>query len=126
MIPDTMNEKHWEQLKVRLARSPFRSRFKLKEKDFYYLQARGREVILQHALDFIRQRLAPAFPVKDGKQTPMKGHPVFIAQHATATCCRNCLQKWHGIHSGKILEEHEIEYISQVIHSWIQNQTTRI
>ncbi len=29
-----------------------------------------------------------AEPRNDGKQTPFRGHPVFTAQHATATCCR--------------------------------------
>ena len=43
----------------------------------------------------IIKRIAPKEPLNDGKQTPMKGHPVFIAQHATATCCRECTRKWH-------------------------------
>jgi len=47
--------------------------------------------IEQHARDFVNECLAPELPKNDGKQTPMKNHPVFIAQHATATCCRKCL-----------------------------------
>ncbi len=31
----------------------------------------------------------------------MKGHPVFVAQHATATCCRECIRKWHKNTTGK-------------------------
>ena len=51
------------------------------------------------------RREAPAYIVNDGKQTPMRGHPVFIAQHATATCCRECIRKWHKMQPGKGLSQ---------------------
>ena len=79
-------------------------------------------MVLEHAADFIAKRLAPAFPANDGKQTPMKNHPVFIAQHATATCCRGCLEKWHGIPKGRPLEMSEKQYIVGVIKRWLINQ----
>ena len=79
-----------------LERSPFRRRQVLNDKDRRYLQQRGLETVLQHAADFVAQRLAPAQPANDGRQTPWRGHPVFTAQHATATCCRGCLAKWHA------------------------------
>ena len=87
----------------RLAQSKFRSGFYLKEKDKAYAADKGREKIEKHAQDFIRMRLAPAVIPNDGKQTPMKGHPVFLAQHACACCCRGCLEKWHGIPKGREL-----------------------
>ena len=52
-------------------------------------------------IEIIFKREAPAFIHNDGKQTPTKGHPVFVAQHATATCCRECIRKWHKIQPGK-------------------------
>ena len=70
----------------RFAKSKFRSRFKLRAKELEYINEKGLDTIHSHACDFIRDRVAPAEPVNDGKQTPMRGHPVFIAQHATATC----------------------------------------
>ena len=79
----------------RLAKSKFRSRFKLRAKELEYIKDKGLDTIHSHACDFIRDRVAPAEPVNDGKQTPMRGHPVFVAQHATATCCRVCIEKWH-------------------------------
>jgi len=106
----------------RLARSPFRSRFRLGVKERQYCWDKGAEVIDQHAADFVARRLAPAFPAKDGKQTPMRGHPVFIAQHATATCCRGCLAKWHGIPAGIALSEARQRYIVEVIHAWLVQQ----
>jgi hypothetical protein len=80
-----------------LSRSSFRTRQRLNSKDAQYLLARGPEEISAHARDFVLKRLAPAQPENDGRQTPMRGHPVFVAQHATATCCRDCLNKWHDI-----------------------------
>ena len=81
--------------------------------------------IRAHAADLIRKRLAPAEPLHDGKQTPMRGHPVFLAQHATATCCRNCLEKWHHIPKGRELTEEEQEYVVDVIMEWIRRQMQR-
>ena len=104
----------------RLAKSKFRSRFKLRAKEFEYIK--GIDTIYSHACDFIRDRVALAEPVNDGKQTPMRGHPVFIAQHATATCCRGCIEKWHKFPKGRELTKSEQEYLVSVIIQWIKKQ----
>ena len=75
-----------------------------------------------HAQDFIAKRLAPANLPNDGKQTPMRGHPVFIAQHATATCCRGCLFKWHKIAKGKNLSEAEQDDVVEIILAWLKKE----
>jgi len=108
-----------DPLFARLARSAFRSRFKLGVKDRQYCWDKGAETIDQHAADFVAKRLAPAHPANDGKQTPMRGHPVFIAQHATATCCRGCLAKWHNIAQGEALTARQQRYVVSVIHHWL-------
>jgi len=105
-----------------LGRSKFRSRFRLSGKEAEYLRQKGMAAILEHARDFVRARLADAEPANDGKQTPMKNHPVFIAQHATGACCRRCLQKWHNIPKGKPLTENECEHIVAVIERWLAEQ----
>ena len=107
---------------ARLRRSGFRQRFRLDEKDRAYVQEKGMAVIREHAAAFILARLAPGFPENDGKQTPMRGHPVFKAQHATATCCRGCLEKWHGIPRGRALTAEEQHYVVSVICAWIGRQ----
>ena len=104
----------------KLQKSRFRSSFKLKEKEKLYVKEKGLETIKEHAYDFINKRLAPSFILNDGKQTPMKGHPVFIAQHATATCCRNCLYKWYKIPKNRQLSEKEVDYIVNIIMEWIK------
>jgi hypothetical protein len=79
-------------------------------------------MVLAHARDFVAQRLAPAAPHNDGRQTPMRGHPVFIAQHATATCCRGCLQKWHAIPPGRPLTPEEQAHAVAAIERWLREQ----
>ena len=106
----------------RLSGSPFRSRFRLGSKERDYFADRGIATVLDHARDFIANRLAPAEPPNDGRQTPMRGHPVFIAQHATATCCRSCLQKWHGIPAGRPLTPVEQKHVLAAIERWLEAQ----
>ncbi|HSL46797.1 MAG TPA: DUF4186 domain-containing protein [Anaerolineales bacterium] len=103
----------------RLSQSSFRSQIQLSEKESDYLRRKGMSEVLKHAAEFIGQRLAPAFPANDGKQTPWRNHPVFVAQHATATCCRGCLQKWHQIPKGRALTAEERQYIVEVIGAWL-------
>ena len=103
-----------------LKRSTFRSKFKLTEKDRQYIQNKSVDTIRQHAVDFIKTRIAIQNLKNDGKQTPMRGHPVFIAQHATATCCRSCIQKWHGIKKSKELSDPEIQFLVELIITWIE------
>ena len=110
----------------KLAQSPFRSRFKLKENDINYIRQKGLDTIQSHAEDFIKKRIAPAQIANDGKQTPMRGHPVFIAQHATATCCRGCIEKWHHIPKEKELTISEQQYLVSVIMEWIKKQYRKI
>ena len=105
-----------------LGRSRFRSRFRLGAKEAAYLEQKGLDVILEHAREFVATRLAPAQPANDGRQTPMRNHPAFIAQHATATCCRGCLEKWHGIPKGRALAPDEIDYVTAVLRRWLSRQ----
>ncbi len=111
-----------DELSSALARSTFRSRFRLGPKERAYLLEKTLPVILEHGRQFIAERLAPAEPKNDGRQTPMRGHPIFIAQHATATCCRGCLAKWHRIPPAQALTGTEIEYILTVLARWLSEQ----
>jgi predicted Fe-S protein YdhL (DUF1289 family) len=111
-----------ESILSALSKSAFRSRFKLSEKDRAYISEMGLETIRDHAQGFVDSRLAPAEPPRDGKQTPFRGHPVFVAQHATATCCRGCLAKWHEIPQGRALRQDEQEHVVSVLLRWIETQ----
>jgi hypothetical protein len=106
----------------RLARSSFRSRFRLRGPELEYLRERGLPTVMEHAADFVERRLAPAEPANDGKQTPYRHHPVFVAQHATATCCRGCLAKWHGIPKGRPLSDVDAAHVLAVLERWLRAQ----
>ena len=102
-----------------LRQSRFRRSFHLRGADLAYLQDKGLAVVLGHAREFVTKRLAPAHIPNDGKQTPFRGHPVFVAQHATATCCRGCLEKWHRIPQGRVLDRQQIDHVMQVLERWL-------
>ena len=106
----------------KLSKSKFRSSFKLRSKDIEYINKVGLDKIKSHTYGFVSKRLKDVSKVNDGKQTPTHGHPVFIAQHATATCCRGCLEKWHNIDKNKILDNKDIDYIVSVIMVWINTE----
>jgi len=111
-----------DALYAALARSRFRSSIRLAPKDLAYLHAKGLPTVLEHAHTFLTDRLAPAQPRRDGKQTPWKGHPAFTAQHATATCCRKCLARWHHIPLDRPLTPNELNYLLAVLARWLTAQ----
>ena len=107
---------------AKLQKSKFRSGFHLDEKNVKYIDEKGLDVIRSHAADFVAKRLAPAEIPNDGKQTPMRGHPVFVAQHACACCCRGCLNKWYRVPQGRALTESEQRRIVKLLMAWIEKE----
>ena len=107
---------------AKLARSKFRSRFKLAADDLAYIDRVGLETIRRHAEDFVREKLGPAEPRNDGKQTPMRGHPVFKAQHACACCCRDCLAKWWKVPRGVAIPAERQQGIVDYLIAWIERE----
>ncbi len=114
-----------DQLFAALDKSSFRGKFHLRAKDLQYMHTKGLSVMHEHAVDFVGKRLAGAVIANDGKQTPYSGHPVFVAQHATACCCRGCLQKWHGIAPERLLSNEEQHYIVEVLMRWLGQELSR-
>ena len=107
---------------AKLQKSKFRSGFHLDERNVKYIDEKGLDVIRSHAADFVAKRLAPAEIPNDGKQTPMRGHPVFIAQHACACCCRGCLNKWYRVPQGRALTESEQRRIVNLLMAGIEKE----
>lgn len=123
---ETMDERIWiEKTMERLSYSTFRSKFVLSDKDRAYARSKGKTTIDRHACELLRSRVGAANPVKDGKQTPWRGHPVFTAQRATATCCRGCIEKWHHIPRGRELTDEEIRRLADLIMVWIERDLIR-
>ena len=102
-----------------LSLSKFRSSFHLRKYMIKYIDEKGLDLIKSHTIDFVNEKLAPSNPKNDGKQTPMKGHPVFVAMHACGCCCRSCLYKWHNIPKDRELTKEEIDYIVSLLMIWI-------
>ena len=129
-----MTKDEWyKQLFEHLEASRFRSSFHLKQKNIDYINVKGLDVIRQHAQDFIAKRegwQANTNPrVHDVQWTsalhrPKRSvdHPVFIAQHATATCCWECIRKWHKMQPGRELSQMQQDYLVDVIMTWIQKE----
>jgi len=111
-----------DRLFAALAKSSFRRRFALAAKERDYLASKGLAAVVDHARVFVARRLAPPRPTNDGRQTPFRGHPVFVAQHATATCCRGCLAKWHGIAAGRPLTREEQAHVVAAIERWLADR----
>ena len=111
-----------DQALDKLQTSRFRVKFHLTQKDRDYIMEKGMDTIRIHAEDFIAKRLAPAELPNDGKQTPMRGHPVFLAQHACACCCRGCLEKWYRVPKGRELTEDQQRRIVNLLMAWIQRE----
>ena len=109
-----------------LAASAFRRRFHLAPKDRAYLETHGLPTVMVQAEELIARRLAPAQPPNDGKQTPFRGHPVFVAQHATATCCRGCLAKWHAIPRGAELTDEQQAHVIATLERWLRAELDRV
>lgn len=114
-----------EQALEKLSRSSFRKSFHLNEADRKYIRDKGLTVIRKHAADFVRQKLAPAVLPNDGKQTPMRGHPVFKAMHATAFCCRDCMAKWYKVQKGVELTPQQQERIVNMLMAWIERELVK-
>ena len=108
---------------ARLARSKFRSSFRLTEEDRAYIARVGMATIRRHAEDFVRLKLAPAEPEKDGRQTPLRGHPVFKAMHGSAMCCRGCMEKWWKVPRHRPLSELQQKKAVDFLMAWIGRWT---
>jgi hypothetical protein len=105
-----------------LARSAFRRKFRLSGRELAYLQTWGLPHVMKQAGEILDRRVAMADPPNDGKQTPWRNHPVFVAQHATATCCRGCIEKTYGIRRGAALTAAEREHLLAAIEKWLVTQ----
>ena len=115
-----LSDKDWSALKKKLADDGRLESFVLGEPEQEYVTSRGMEILRLHATDFVNKRIAPAHPKNDGRQTPAKGHPVFIAQHATGCNDRESLEKFFGIKKGTELSAKQVDLVVDVILRWIE------
>lgn len=103
-----------------LQKSDFRKKFRLSNELRTYAQNLGENGLNEHAQEILQKRLVCAAKANDGKQTPMKGHPIFVAQHACALCCRGCVHKWYGIDPSRALTQEELTRAIELLTAWIR------
>lgn len=115
-----LSNKDWNVLKKKLSKDGRFEKFMLGEPEQEYVTSRGMDILRLHATDFVNKRLAPENPKNDGRQTPTKGHPVFIAQHAAGCNDRDSLEEFFDIKKGKALSEAQVEIVVDVILRWIE------
>lgn len=80
---------------------------------------KGRTLLKEAARSRLEKYLAPKEPARDGRQTPLEGNTIFYAQHATATCCRTCLEYWHDIPKGRALSGEELDYCVALVEMFL-------
>ncbi|HEX8171231.1 MAG TPA: DUF4186 family protein [Thermoanaerobaculia bacterium] len=107
---------------ARLAASAFRRKQRLYGRELAYLQMWGIPHVMKQAEEILRKRVAAAEPRNDGRQTPWRNHPVFVAQHATGTCCRGCIAKTYEIEKGHALTDEELRLLLGAIERWLTSQ----
>lgn len=92
------------------------------EKAIRHARRKGRPGLHEAIENRIRKYVGPATPNYDGRQTPFEGNVIFYGQHATATCCRKCIEEWHGVPQGQELSEEEVSYFSELIKEYVNER----
>jgi len=87
-----------------------------------HARRKGRRKLEEAVRARLERYLAPSAPVRDGYQTPFAGNTIYYAQHATACCCRTCLEYWHNIPKGRALTEKELEYCVTLIDLYLRQR----
>ncbi|MDE1765552.1 MAG: DUF4186 family protein [Thaumarchaeota archaeon] len=96
----------------------------VEEKDFDTAKKKGLLLLRKEIRKRVEKALAPPSHkiYQDGRQTPKSGNIIYYAQYAMATCCRKCVEEWHGIDRKKQLKKKDIEYISGLILYYIKKR----
>lgn len=116
----TLSDTEWKKLKDKLRKDGRFEKFVLGESEREYVTSRGMDILRLHATDFVNKRLASANPNNSGRQTPTKGHPVFIAQHAMGCNDREGLMAYYDIPMNEPLTKEQEEMIVELILRWIE------
>ena len=87
---------------------------------------KGREGMRTAVEKRIRRSVSDASPPYDGRQTPKSGNSIYYAQHATATCCRKCIEEWHDVPRGVALTDEEVVYFTNLVMLYIKERLPQL
>lgn len=105
----------FESLKHELIRHHF-WHIEIDQRAGNYANRKGRTNLRLAVRSRIRSSIGSPNNPYDGRQTPMEGsgNPIHYAQHATASCCRKCVEYWHDIPTSRALKDDEIQYLAEL------------
>jgi hypothetical protein len=83
---------------------------------------KGRIGLLAAAEKRLASSVGRENPYRDGRQTPFEGNVIYYAQHATAACCRTCIEYWHNIPKGRALNSEELTYLGRLVARYIADR----
>ena len=92
------------------------------EKAVTHAHRKGKASMTEAAEKRLRNSVGDGNPYRDGMQTPRMGNALYYAQHATGTCCRKCIEEWHGIPIGQALNDDQIEYFVELVMLYIEDR----
>ena len=108
------------ELLRRLRASSKHRRVHLGPREYALAERKGIETLKAEARKIVLTRISELRGVSDGRQTPMRGHPVFLAQHATGICCRDCVLEWHGIPKRGVMSAKQLNHLHSVLAAWLE------
>jgi Domain of unknown function (DUF4186) len=92
------------------------------EKALNHATRKGRRALNEAARQRIETSVARAGMAFDGRQTPRSGNTLYYAQHATACCCRRCIEYWHAIPADRDLDADEVRYLTSLVISYLDER----
>lgn len=101
----------------------------LSQKAINHARRKGRSGLRERVRHHLENVLGPATPFHDGFQTTMADDApsaIPYAQHATATCCRKCLEYWHGITVGRLMTPAELDYCTELVCLYIEDRIPQL
>jgi hypothetical protein len=112
---DLLDAKYvFEMLQIEMIRHHF-FHLRMEQRAINYARRKGKKGLAAAVNKLIRSSVGDAEPFRDGRQTPKGGaNPIHYAQHATASCCRRCIEEWHAIPMGRALTDEEIKYLTEL------------
>jgi hypothetical protein len=111
----------FEQLRHELIRHHF-WHLPFDDKAINHARRKGRRQLHEAARRRLETSVGKAGMAFDGRQTPREGNTICYAQHATASCCRTCIEYWHDIPKDRDLTADELSYLSTLVIAYLDER----
>lgn len=101
---------------------------KINPKAILRAKKRGLKAIRERAKQIVSKKIGhPPVSRWDYRNCPQEGTEVIeYGRHATATCCRPCLERWHNIPQNAFLTEEQIKYCVDLVELYVKDRVPEI